>query len=260
MQLEKDKKRIMKTKILAVATLLVTSLSLLAQDGRLDQGNQLYTEGQYQQAIELYEGILQSGLESAALYYNLGNAYYKDGQLPEAILNYERALLLEPQDPDIRHNLELAYSQTADEIEQVGTFFLTKWFQNIRNLNDSDGWALYSIIAFILFLTGLGFYFFGRQASLKKIAFSFSLVFLLTAGVFFSFSSYQKTKLVERSHAIIFTPTVNIKSSPDQSGTNLFVLHEGTKVELLSKLGEWWNIKLQDGSEGWIHESDVEVI
>jgi tetratricopeptide (TPR) repeat protein len=250
----------MKTKIFALTTAIFISLSLLAQDNRVEQGNQLYTDGQYAEAIELYKEIQQSGLESSALYYNLGNAYYKDGQLPEAILNYERALLLEPQDPDIRYNLELAYSQTADEIEQAGTFFLTKWFQSIRNLNDSDGWALYSILAFILFLSGLGFYFFGRQVALRKIAFSFSLVFLLAAGVFFSFSSYQKTKLVERSHAIIFTPTVNIKSSPDQSGTELFVLHEGTKVELLSKLGEWWNVKLQDGSEGWIHESEVEVI
>lgn len=250
----------MKTKIIALATTLFISFSILAQDDRLEQGNQLYTDGQYKEAIELYEGIQQSGLESAALYYNLGNAYYKNGQLPEAILNYERALLLAPQDPDIRYNLELAYSQTADEIEQVGTFFLTKWFQNIRNLNDSDGWALYSIIAFILFLTGLGFYFFGSQVFLKKTGFSFAVIFLLASGVFYSFSSYQKTKLVERNHAIIFTPTVNIKSSPDQSGTDLFVLHQGTKVELLSKLGEWWNIKLQDGSEGWIHESEVEVI
>lgn len=250
----------MKTKIFTLTVTLILSFNLFAQDSRLEQGNQQYAKGSYQEAVETYQSILQSGLENATLYYNLGNAYYKNGQLPEAILHYERALLLEPQDNDIRYNLELAYSQTADEIEPVGTFFLTKWFQDIRNLNDSDGWALYSIIAFVLFLSGLGFYFFGRQVTLKKIGFFLAMLFLLASGVFYGFSSHQKTKLVERSHAIIFTPTVNIKSSPAQSGTNLFVLHEGTKVQLLSKLGEWWNIKLQDGSEGWIHESDVEVI
>jgi SH3-like domain-containing protein len=96
--------------------------------------------------------------------------------------------------------------------------------------------------------------------TLKKIGFGLALVFLISSITAFSFSSYQKNKLVERTHAIVFTPTVNIKSSPDESGTNLFVLHEGTKVELISKLGEWWKIKLEDGSQGWIHESDVEVI
>ncbi|MFP4462175.1 MAG: tetratricopeptide repeat protein [Thermotogota bacterium] len=249
----------MKTKISTII-LIFLSIVVTGQDNRFEQGNKEYSEGNYKKSVEMYEGILQSGLESAELYYNLGNAYYKAGELPEAILNYERALLLAPQDSDIRHNLELAYNQTADQIDEVGTFFLTRWFENIRNLNDSDGWALYSIIAFVLFLMGLGFFLFGKNTTLKKISFSVAVVFILISATAFSFSLYQKNKLVERNHAIIFTETVNIKSSPDKSGTNIFVLHEGTKVELMSKLGEWWNIKLEDGSEGWIHESDVEII
>jgi tetratricopeptide (TPR) repeat protein len=250
----------MQTKIFSLILVLFAWLNIHAQDNRFDQANQLYTDGKYVDAIESYRGILQSGLESASLYYNLGNAYYKSGQLPEAILNYERALLLSPQDADVRYNLELVYSQTADEIEPVGTFFLTRWLQNIRNLNDSDGWAMYAIIGFILFLCGLGFYFFGRSVAVKKIAFSLTVILLIFSGTSLGYASYQKKKLVERNHAIIFTPTVNIKSSPDESGTDLFVLHEGTKIQLVSKLGEWWNVKLQDGSEGWINESDIEVI
>lgn len=250
----------MKPKIFILLFFMTLSIVIFGQDNRFEQGNQYYNEGNYEKAIENYEGVLQSGLESAKLYYNLGNAYYKAGQLPEAIINYERALLIEPQDEDIRYNLELAYSQTSDQIDDVGTFFLNEWFQSIRNLNDSNGWAIYSVIAFILFLAGLGFYLFGRNAAMKKTAFALALIFLVISATAFAFSAYQKEQLVERNHAIIFTPTVNIKSSPDASGTNLFVLHEGTKIRLLSKLGEWWNIKLEDGNEGWVHESDVEVI
>jgi tetratricopeptide (TPR) repeat protein len=187
----------MKTQILALTTIFLVSLSLNAQDNRIIEGNQLYTDGNYPKAIEMYNGILQSGLESAELYYNLGNAYYKDGQLPEAILNYERALLLAPQDDDIRYNLELANSQTADEIEQVGTFFLTRWFQNFRNLNDSDGWALYAIVMFLFFLTGLGLYFFGNRVALKKAGFSFAILFLIASEALLTkvaliFSFYMK--------------------------------------------------------------------
>ncbi|MFO8000209.1 MAG: tetratricopeptide repeat protein [Marinilabilia sp.] len=251
----------MKTILNTIFLVLFLSVSLYAQeDQRFAQGNQFYSEGQYEKAIEKYEEVIQSGLESANLYYNLGNAYYKTDQLPNAILNYERALLLAPQDRDIRHNLDLAYNQTADDIEQVESFFISEWFRDLRNLNDSDGWAIWSMAAFILFLAALGFYFFGRNIALKKTAFSLALILLITSATTFTFSYYQKEKLENRDHAIIFASSVNIKSSPDQSGTNLFVLHEGTKVELLNNLGEWWNVRLEDGSEGWIHESDIEVI
>lgn len=250
----------MRTKILTLTLFFGIGIVLFAQDNRFEQGNEYYSQGDYEKAIEMYQSILQSGLESAAIYYNLGNAYYKTGKLPEAILNYERALLLSPQDKDIRYNLELAYGQTADKIDKIELFFITKWFAGIRNLNDSDGWAIYSIITFIIFLIGTGLYLFGKNSGTKKVAFSVAIIFLLSTITFYGFSSYQKDKLVNRTHAIIFTPTVNIKSSPDQSGTNLFVLHQGTKVELISKLGEWWNIRLEDGNEGWIHESDIEII
>lgn len=250
----------MRTKILTLTLFFGIGIVLFAQDNRFEQGNEYYSQGEYEKAIEMYQSILQSGLESAAVYYNLGNAFYKSGKLPEAILNYERALLLSPQDNDIRYNLELAYEQTADKIDKIELFFLTKWFTSIRNLNDSDGWAIYSIVTFIIFLIGAGFYLFGKNSGTKKVAFSAAIIFLLSTITFYGFSSYQKDKLVNRTHAIIFTPTVNIKSSPDQSGTNLFVLHQGTKVELISKLGEWWNIRLEDGNEGWIHESDIEII
>ena len=251
----------MKFIIQTIIFLFVLSLGGYAQnDPRFQQGNQLYAEEEYEEAINKYEGVLQSGLESAELYYNLGNAYYKTGNLAEAILNYERALLHEPQDQDIRHNLKLAYSQTTDEIDQVGTFFLIEWFRSLRNLNDSDGWAKWSIAGFILFLISLGFYFFGRNIPLKKAAFSLTVLFIIFSGITFSFSAHQKEKLTESSHAIVFTPSVNVKSSPDESGNDLFVLHEGTKVTLQNKIGEWWNVTLADGSEGWIHESDIEII
>ncbi len=246
------------------ATLLLVFLNLwtgaLAQDTRFEQANKQYTEGNYQEAVATYEDILKSGMQSPALFYNLGNAYYKSGQLPEAILNYERALLLAPQDRDIRYNLKLAYSQTADKIEEVGTFFLAEWVQELRSSNNSDGWALYALIAFSLFLLALGLYFFSRNIGVKKLAFALALIFVIASGLSYAFAARQKERLIERTHAIVFAPSVTIKSSPDTSGNDLFVLHEGTKVKLISKIGEWWNIEMQDGSEGWIHEGDVEVI
>lgn len=74
------------------------------------------------------------------------------------------------------------------------------------------------------------------------------------------FAANQKAELVNRSYAIVFAPTVTVKSSPDASGTDLFVLHEGTRVSVKSKLGDWSEIALEDGNVGWMPTKDIEII
>jgi len=230
------------------------------QDNRLHKANQLYADGDFDSAIEVYEDVLKSGMEAPQLYYNLGNAYYRNGLLPAAILNYERALLLAPQDKDIRYNLNLAYGQITDKIEPVGVFFITRWFANFRNSTDSDTWAIISIITFILFLTGLLFYFFARTSLFRKIAFFITLFSFLTSITTLAFSYHQKQRLVNRDRAIVFSPSVTVRSAPEGSGTELFVLHEGTKVKILQRIKNWSEVELQDGSIGWMHEEHLEII
>lgn len=74
------------------------------------------------------------------------------------------------------------------------------------------------------------------------------------------FASDQKDEMINRKHAIVFAPTVTVKSSPDASGTDLFVLHEGTNVTVKSTLGEWSEIELEDGNVGWMPSKDIEKI
>lgn len=103
--------------------------SAYAQDTALKEAEVAYTKEDYAKAIELYEGILKSNGESAAVYYNLGNAYYKAGKIAPAILNYERCLLLDPGDSDARFNLQMARQKTIDKIEPVGDF---SWSNGLR--------------------------------------------------------------------------------------------------------------------------------
>ena len=244
-----------------LAVLLMTfSLHLSAADPRFDKANAFYSEGKFEEAINGYQEILKSGVESPELYYNLGNAYYRHGLLPKAIINYERALLLAPHDQDIRYNLELAYSKITDKIDPVGEFFLTKWFSSLRSSSDSDTWAKLSVATFVFFLIGLLLFFFAKTTLFRKVSFFFSVLLILVSIVTFGFSSNQKQKLINRDRAIIMTPSVTVRSSPDASGTEIFVLHEGTRVEILQNLREWNEIELQDGSVGWIPVADLEVI
>ena len=174
-----------------------------------------------------------------------------------SILNYERALLLDPADQDIRFNLQMARQKSVDKIEPVGHFFLREWFESIQNIGSVNSWATTGVVCFILFIGCLILFFFSKWLRLKKVGFYLGLFFL--ALVVFSniFAANQKRELENRANAIVFAPTVTIKSSPDASGNDLFILHEGTKVTIKNKLGDWSEIALEDGNVGWIPTKDV---
>jgi tetratricopeptide (TPR) repeat protein len=230
-----------------------------AQEADIKAAETAYASELYDQAVELYESVIRNYGDSFELYYNLGNAYYKTGKIAHAILNYERALLIKPGDSDIRFNLEMAKQQT-DKIEPLQEFFLNKWFRSVQNLISVDSWATVGIACFILFIFCLVLFFFSKWMRLKKLGFYLGV--LLFAGVIFAniFAYNQKEELINRNGAIVFSPTVTVKSSPDNSGSDLFVLHEGTKVFIRSTVGDWDEIELEDGNVGWINKKDITVI
>jgi tetratricopeptide (TPR) repeat protein len=236
-----------------------TSHGLTAQEA-VKEAETAYAQENYAQAIELYESVLKNFGDSYEIYYNLGNAYYKAGKIAPAILNYERALLIHPSDKDVRFNLEIARLRTIDKIEPLGEWFLTKWIRTVQNLFGVDTWAGIGIIGFILFIGCLILFFFAKWMRLRKTGFylGIGLLFIVICSNLFAWE--QKKALVERNGAIIFAPTVTVKSSPDASGTDLFVLHEGVKIRIKSSIGEWNEIELEDGSVGWIHRKDIEKI
>ncbi len=246
---------------ISILLALYMLLPVMAQeDQRLEKANELYTTGKFEDASKAYEEILKTGVENPQIYYNLGNSYYKSGLLPQAILNYERGKLLAPQDKDIEYNLELSRSQTIDKLEKVGDFFLSRWVGTLRDKADSDIWAYLSIALFTGVILMLFLFYFSRTAALKKISFFVGILSLFLFIVSFSFSYKQKQKLVNRQYAIIFAPSVTVKSSPDASGTEIFLLHEGTKVKVVDTLGEWRQIELSDGNKGWLNASTIEGI
>lgn len=232
----------------------------VAQDAALQEAEVAYTKEDYKTSIQIYEGLLKEQGESAAVYYNLGNAYYKDGQIAPAILNYERALLLQPGDKDIRFNLQLAKARAVDKIEPAGQFFLVKGFEAVRDWAATDTWGLIGICAFLLFLVSTVVFLFSKVVAGKKAGFYVALLMLAVTILANVFGFSQKEALTSHAEAIIFAPTVTVKSSPDASGTDLVVLHEGTKVAVRSTLGDWSEVVLEDGNIGWMPSQDIVII
>lgn len=247
-------------KTLLLGLLLGWFLPLCAQESTLKEAEEAYAKEDYTQAIELYESVLKSYGESAMVYYNLGNAYYKVGKVAPAILNYERALLLNPGDSDTRFNLQVARQKTVDKIEPIGEFFLTRWIGTVEDVYSADGWAKWGVASFLLFIGCLVLFFFSKWIRLKKIGFFAGICFLLISLVANLFADSQQDKLLHRADAIVFASTVTVKSSPDASGTDLFILHEGTKVTIKSTLGEWSEIQLEDGNVGWMPSKEIQQI
>lgn len=219
-----------------------------------------YAHEQYQQAAEYYGKLLEEGV-SAELYYNLGNSYYRMDNITQAVLAYERALLLSPGDKDIRFNLQMARSKTIDKITPESEMFFVTWYRSLVNLMSVDGWAYLSLFALLLTIVLLLVYLFVDSIWLRKTGFFgggfFVLLFLLSNLLAWQ----QKRAFSKRTEAVIVKSAVTIKSTPSKNGTDLFVLHEGTKVTITdSSMKGWKEIRVADGKEGWLEVSEIEII
>jgi len=224
------------------------------------QAEQLYAEGKYADAAEIYNRIRAEGMESAGLYYNLGNCYYKQGENTKAVLNYERSLLLNPGDPMARYNLRMAQQAVVDKIEVLPELFLVRWYKALETYFSADQWGYISVVLFIVFLLMAALFFYSRSVGVKKTGFVVGIiVFFLAIGSVY-FAVRQDNRISEREYAIIVTPSVTVKGAPDNSGTSLFLVHEGLKVRVVGELGNWYNIRLADGNEGWVAKTDLEKI
>lgn len=232
----------------------------IALDSLLQTAAHAYSESRFDEAALIYEQILADHGISAQLYYNLGNAYYKLGSIAPAILNYERALLLHPGDADIRFNLELARSRVVDKIEPLGEFLLTRWYIGLGNTLDSNAWAYISLGFFALFIASLFAYFFARKKALKKSGFFVGILAIFFSIFALLYSAQQWEAIIYPDRAIVFSESVTAKSSPDSSGTDLFLLHEGSALRIKSSLGDWCEIELVDGNVGWIESKHIEII
>lgn len=219
-----------------------------------------YIKKNYYQAIKDYEELLKQG-KSADIYYNLGNAYFRNQDIPRAVLAYERAHKLAPGDRDINFNLDFARSHTIDQITPKSELFLISWYHALANVISMDQWAVLSIASIILLLVFVLGYLFGPTLLFRKIGF-YSSCFFFFVFIFSNVLAFQQHKYLEKCcGAIIMSSSVNIKSSPNVNAKDKFILHEGTRVEIVDKsISKWRKIQLADGREGWIAANQIEEI
>ena len=247
-------------KILIYTILLVVSFSAHASTSRWEAGNRAYIDGNYEKAIEEYSVIIDGGEYSMKLYYNLANAYFKLGKMGKAILYYNKALRIAPSQEDIRHNLALAEAQTKDRITVIPEFFLNRWLRTVRNAMSCTAWSVLSLLSLALILVFALLFLLASRIRWRKVGFYCAMCAAVLFIVTTAFALSSRTDMLSHNEAIVLSSAISVKSSPDRSATDLFVLHEGTKVRILSEMDEWNEVVIADGKKGWVEAKNIEEI
>ena len=251
------------TAVIAALLMLIPSFADAeeASPSVWDQAVQAYTEGRYEDSEALFKSLAEAGCDDAVLWYNLGNASFKAGQTGKAVLCYERALRRDPSDRDIRYNLEFARSSTRDEITPVPEFVLHTWARKVSYIFSSGVWAVLSIVFFAAALALVLLFLLGRSAAARRAGFFSAIAALVLFGIALGFSLSLRRDALRTDEAIVMKAVSSVRSSPSEdSAKDLFILHEGTRVRVLERVSGYDNISLADGRQGWILDSDLEII
>lgn len=224
------------------------------------QADSAYANEDFATAEHLYLQLTQIG-ESSDIFYNLACTYYRQDNIAKAVLWFERASQLDPSDEDIRFNLSMARSKTVDRIiPRHEIFFVSAWKTLMHSRSVSE-WAYCAIAAFVCMLVLVALYLYCSSLLLRKSGF-FGAIAMLFLCVLFNILAYNLRNYNNTHTAgIIMEPAVTVKSTPTQSGTDLFVIHEGTRVDIKdNSMRDWAEIQIADGKVGWIETKTFETI
>ncbi|MCK8480250.1 tetratricopeptide repeat protein [Psychroserpens algicola] len=246
--------------LIYVLLLLFSGLTFAQNNADFEKANTLYNEGNYTEALETYKSVLEIGVHSAELYFNMANTHYKLNHIAPSIYYYEKALLLKPNDKDILNNIAYARNMTIDSVDEVPDVGFSRLINNATHTLSFDNWAKLSVGLMILFVLLFLGYYFSYKTSKKRLAFvtSLSSLGLALVAILFAFHKYE---LVEKDQpAIVFAQEAQIKTEPNLRSNEAFKLHEGTKVQVLDTVNNWKEIKLADGKTGWVVSDDIKMI
>ncbi len=238
--------------------LLITQVSF-AQTG-FENGNTLYKQGNYQEAIDAYETVFRTQKQSPELYFNMANCYYKLNKVAPSIYNYEKALVLNPNLEAAKNNLEVAKKLQIDDIKVIEKVGIAKMLKNATSTYNYDTWAWISVAFATLFLLFFIGYYFSEASIIKRVLFSGMLIVLALILISVSAAIFEKSSSENDKPAIVFAEVTSLKTTQNSSGKEIMKLHEGTKVFLISADKLFRKVQLTDGVVGWIESNSIKEI
>ncbi|MFZ1730643.1 MAG: tetratricopeptide repeat protein [Bacteroidota bacterium] len=240
------------------AALCAGSISLAqasAPAARYQEAIEHYKSADYRSAIQVFQELVDEGYVSYDLYYNLGNAAYKNGDLGTSVLSYERALTVKPGSEEVKHNLNVVRARLRDRVESIPLLFFVRWWNNLKNDHQPTIFFIWSL-GFFFLLAAAVFVFFGyRHVLLRRFALAAGIVFFSGFAAALALSLQRTEELNAHRSAIVMLPEVSVRSTPDDTGVESFIIHEGLKVDILGSKNTRYRIRLEDGKNGWVEKS-----
>jgi tetratricopeptide (TPR) repeat protein len=239
------------------ATLLAAGV---ARADRLDEawkrGNDAYLHGDYDAAVAAYEELDRQDVVSPDLFFNLGAAYFKKGALGPAIWAFERAAALDPDDEDVRFNLDqarkLAARQAHDKIEGEDRDSL--WIRVVTSLSPStETWL------FLALYVGFFVVLFARRRASDDARPALTAGAAILAGMtLLAGGAVAGRAVLERvPFGVVLPDALAVKEGADVNYKTGFQVHAGLRVRLLERDQDWLRIRLANGLEGWVRAKDV---
>ena len=251
----------MKFYLFSLLCYLITNLGFAQEATELfEQGNAAYSDGKYNDAIDLYQSVLDKNQTSVDLYYNLANAYYKSNTIGKSIYFYEKALQLDPDNTEVLNNLKFAQRATVDRVETLPKRFTTKIAEGSIFRYTFDTWAWLAVVCMIGFVILFILYYASGTTTSKRIFFTTALTTLLISFIFLTFAFVKYNEVQNKRSGIVFSQEAAVNSEPNLRSNLAFELHEGTKVRILENTKGWRKIQLADGKIGWIPKEDIKEL
>lgn len=256
---------------------IVLFASLQARGSKIESADSAYSAGNYEEAVDLYNDVMQKEGSSAGLLYNLGNAYYKLGREGDAMLCYERAKKLDPGNSLIKQNLNFLATKILEanrgeagsdkgKVDPDTESFLETLHRKIAADTHSNTWAVLAAITFLLFMAGACLYIYTSKVSLKKAGFFGGIACLGLTILFVIFMFIGAAHQAREDQAILMEFSTELLENPDTSAKKTSTpLHRGTKVQILEDSkgkdgSDWVKVRLNSETVGWVKKSTLEII
>ncbi len=222
-----------------------------------DLANQKYKDGDFREALKLYENLLSAGgIRTVDVHYNIGNAQFKLGNYGKAIVAYRRALLGAPRDQDIIANLNHVRNLTVDKIDQTkSTQILREIFFFHYSLSKTET-EISFVCAYIILVSLLMIWLIRKSTAIRRLAF----IVLFLALMFGSSLFVKGYNAVDSGQAVVVVGETDVRTGPARSYMVSFSLHDGAEVEVRDSRNGWCQIELPDGRRGWLNDSDIENV
>ena len=247
-------------KILVVSFFNVFIVLGQDQEVTFENANSAYNAGQFENAVMLYKDILESGQHSAELYYNLANSYYRLNQVGESIFYFEKAKQLKPLDEDINVNSAFAQNMAIDAVEVLPKSQITQLIEKIIDLFSQDGWGYFIVLLTWLLALSWGLYLWNKVPVFKRTFFVSTIILVLILIGSIPTAVIKSSNAADTTYGILFNKKIEVWAEPNSRAEVLFLLHEGTKVQMLDQLQEWQKIRIANGSDGWLKDGKLRSI